>query len=310
MENSVPPNNRANGTRKLRSLEDEDAPIFEAGKTVNPFDTDTDRVDGNVPWVIEFRIANGFGMVQKQLTEQMIVGRGSGSGAPTIDLTPFRAAEKGVSRRHAIIMARKKFLSIRDLNSTNGTFLNGLRLMPDQDVPLEHGDKLRFGKLDVEVVFSVVPPDKMATADAVKTDVLTPLPGGSGKHILILENDQEVANVYQFVLQESGYRVTMVNDPTEAAAAYVKDTPDAVVMDLRIKRIPATSSDGLEVLRLLNDRSKRLGLNTPFIVASHENEADIQQRAKDAGAALFLPKPLRVDELVMRLGVLLKNEDK
>jgi CheY-like chemotaxis protein len=307
MDNLTPPNKRPNGTRKLRSLENDAAPFMEADSTVNPFDIDTDRIEGSVPWVIEFRIANGFGLVQKQLTEQMIVGRGSGSGAPTIDLTPFRAAERGVSRRHAIIMARKKFLSIRDLNSTNGTYLNGLRLMPDQDVPLEHGDKLRFGKLEVEVLFSVVPPDKMATADAVKTDLLSPLPGGSGKHILILENDQEVANVYEMMLKETGYQVTLVNEPTEAAAVYVRDTPDAVVMDLHIERA-TSSSDGLEVLRLLNDRSKRRNLNTPFIVVSHDKDADIQQRAKEAGASLFLPKPVRVDELAMRLGILLKDE--
>ena len=49
-----------------------------------------------------------------------------------------------VSRRHALVMDTPAGFVLRDLNSTNGTFLNGGKLDATER-PLKHGDRIRTG---------------------------------------------------------------------------------------------------------------------------------------------------------------------
>jgi len=73
--------------------------------------------------------------------------------APDLDLTPFGAQEKGVSRMHAIIRRNEESLLVIDLGSVNGTYLNGQRLTSDQPHVLRDGDEIRLGKLVLHVYF-------------------------------------------------------------------------------------------------------------------------------------------------------------
>ena len=72
---------------------------------------------------------------------------------PDLDLNPFGAIEKGVSRIHARIYRTDETLSIVDLGSSNGTHLNGQRLTPDQPRVLRDGDEIRLAKLVAHIYF-------------------------------------------------------------------------------------------------------------------------------------------------------------
>jgi hypothetical protein len=72
---------------------------------------------------------------------------------PDIDLTQDGGATHGVSRQHACIYQGSNGTYVEDINSTNGTFINGERLSPLQTYPLQHGDVLRLGKLELQVNF-------------------------------------------------------------------------------------------------------------------------------------------------------------
>lgn len=72
---------------------------------------------------------------------------------PSVDLTKYGGAEKGVSRRHATIVRRDGSLSIVDSGSHNGTYLNGQRLVAHQPRVLRDGDDLRLGFLVLRVKF-------------------------------------------------------------------------------------------------------------------------------------------------------------
>jgi pSer/pThr/pTyr-binding forkhead associated (FHA) protein len=80
-----------------------------------------------------------------------IVGRASepGDPQPDIALDPFGAQEKGVSRRHILINRTEGSISVMDLSSTNGTWLNGECLTPGTEYPLRGSDKLRLGRLEL-----------------------------------------------------------------------------------------------------------------------------------------------------------------
>lgn len=89
-------------------------------------------------------------------TKNLVVGRINKSNPtlqrPDIDLSQFNAEEKGVSRQHFAIN-RDALITVADLGSTNGTYLNGQRLFLNSDCPLSDGDDLRIGRLKARVIF-------------------------------------------------------------------------------------------------------------------------------------------------------------
>jgi pSer/pThr/pTyr-binding forkhead associated (FHA) protein len=80
---------------------------------------------------------------------QAIVGRGDpvSNFYPDLDLNPHGALDNGVGRRHLRLFVQAGQLMIEDLDSTNGTVLNGQKLAPRQPQPLRDGDQVIVGKL-------------------------------------------------------------------------------------------------------------------------------------------------------------------
>ena len=83
--------------------------------------------------------------------------RNNGELAVRIDKLPFVVGKKrdevdyiledrSASRLHARILEENGCIYLEDLNSTNGTFKNGLRMQPYEKRRLEKDDELRFGK--------------------------------------------------------------------------------------------------------------------------------------------------------------------
>jgi|GEM_PF-3137159 len=70
-----------------------------------------------------------------------------------IDLIPYGALDRGVSRRHCKIQLSENNLFVTDLQSTNGTFLAGVRLNPNESTVLRKGDELLLGRLAVQILF-------------------------------------------------------------------------------------------------------------------------------------------------------------
>lgn len=84
--------------------------------------------------------------------EEYLLGRHASISG--LDLTPFGALEKGVSRTHAALRRGDEMLFIVDLDSTNGTFLNEQPLAPHQPRVVRSGDQIRLGQLVLHVYFS------------------------------------------------------------------------------------------------------------------------------------------------------------
>ncbi len=90
-----------------------------------------------------------------QLDRPMIIGRSDRETGfeVDVDLTPFGAAEHGVSRQHVSLELVHKTVMITDLNSTNGTYLNEQRLLPQQRRVVRDSDEIRLGKMVLRVFF-------------------------------------------------------------------------------------------------------------------------------------------------------------
>ncbi len=94
-----------------------------------------------------------------RLTGTVGLGRSSDNQVQIPDST--------VSRYHAQIRCQGAHCQITDLNSLNGTFLNGEQLRPNVPYPLQPGDRLRLGPaitFSVEVGTTVEQPQKQPSA--------------------------------------------------------------------------------------------------------------------------------------------------
>jgi predicted component of type VI protein secretion system len=81
------------------------------------------------------------------------VGR-TGDRAVDIDLEGQEALERTwASRQHAVVTFDHGALSIEDLNSLNGTFVNRARLHPGQPRLLQSGDVVQIGTVQLRVVW-------------------------------------------------------------------------------------------------------------------------------------------------------------
>ena len=76
-----------------------------------------------------------------------LIGRGNRKQGvePEIDLG-IHPADRGVSTQHAVLRIHDSVLTITDLGSTNGTYLNGdNRLAEGEETPLVDGDRIHVG---------------------------------------------------------------------------------------------------------------------------------------------------------------------
>jgi hypothetical protein len=86
--------------------------------------------------------------------DEFILGRETeGVSETMVDLTDLDGLAMGVSRRHAMIRAVENGYVIVDLNSSNGTWLNGQILIPTQQYDLPSGAAVQLAHLKLVLIF-------------------------------------------------------------------------------------------------------------------------------------------------------------
>ena len=106
--------------------------------------------------LLEIHIQSTGTTIEEPCGMACVIGRAAGDSRPDIDLSPFGALELGVSRRHAMFTRRSATIMVQDLDSINGTYLNGERLVPKQARVLRNQDELTLGQLTLQVSFRKV----------------------------------------------------------------------------------------------------------------------------------------------------------
>lgn len=93
-------------------------------------------------------------VVRVDLIDQIVIGRRDPNSVevPELDLGPHAAYQLGISRRHAIIRRVDDHLEIQDLDSRNGTKVNGKPLLDEESVPLADGDDITIGRMTLRLL--------------------------------------------------------------------------------------------------------------------------------------------------------------
>lgn len=90
------------------------------------------------------------------IAPSLIIGRvGSTAGdiQPDVDLSPFDAKTKGVSRLHLRMVRKSSLIYVADMGSSNGSHLNGRRMYANAEQIIRSGDELLLGSLKIRVKF-------------------------------------------------------------------------------------------------------------------------------------------------------------
>jgi serine/threonine protein kinase len=84
---------------------------------------------------------------------EFTLGRLDGAARPDLDLSPYNALKQGVSRLHASVhIGDEKSVTLVDLGSTNGSWVNGIKVEPHIPVVLNNGDIIALGKLIMQAL--------------------------------------------------------------------------------------------------------------------------------------------------------------
>lgn len=112
--------------------------------------------------------------------------------------------------------------------------------------------------------------------------------------ILIVEDDQDVADMLTAYFDVQGYDVRSVNWGDEAVRACIENPPKLVILDIRLPDV-----DGFEVARRL--RRNRRTANIPIIFLTEKRGRTDRLQGLELGADDYITKPFDVQELRLRV---------
>lgn len=116
--------------------------------------------------------------------------------------------------------------------------------------------------------------------------------------ILIAEDDRELRQLFQHILLKNGYTVKGVSDGQEALNALEKDYYDLIISDIMMPNM-----DGYELVRSLRDA----GDSIPVLMVTAKDAFDDMRMGFLSGTDDYMIKPVNINELVLRVGALLRR---
>lgn len=126
---------------------------------------------------------------------------------------------------------------------------------------------------------------------------------GSGPRVLVVEDEEHLAEGIRFNLEEEGHRVCVVDDGPAALDKLVgasRDDFDLVILDVMLPGL-----DGFEVA----ERVRESGNHVPILMLTAKSQPEDTVRGLDVGADDYLPKPFELSVLLARIRGLLRRRD-
>lgn len=112
------------------------------------------------------------------------------------------------------------------------------------------------------------------------------------KLIQIIEDDEDIRDVIEFILQESEYEVNVASNAKEFKINLFNTLPDLIVMDVRLP-----DGNGLQLCRQLKQSIETRHIPV-IIISAH---ATAEEASKQAFADDFISKPFDLEELIKRI---------
>lgn len=119
--------------------------------------------------------------------------------------------------------------------------------------------------------------------------------------ILLVEDDRSISDLVRLHLVDNGHEVTQVWDGRDAMRIGQENTHDLIILDLTLPGV-----DGIDICR----RLRKDGVNCPLLMLTSRAEESDKVLGLESGADDYLTKPFSVRELIARVKVLLRRQER
>jgi len=123
---------------------------------------------------------------------------------------------------------------------------------------------------------------------------------GSGRKILIIEDENDVADLLSLNLRKAGFRVSTAADGANGLQKARDDRPDFIILDLMLPKM-----SGLEVCRVL--KGDTVTAHTPILMLTAKAEEIDRIVGLEFGADDYVTKPFSPREIVLRIRAILRR---
>lgn len=118
------------------------------------------------------------------------------------------------------------------------------------------------------------------------------------KKILVVDDEQSIATLLKYNLEQSGYSVTTAHDGEEGRDKAIEQSPDLIILDLMLP-----SMDGIEVCKELRQRK----INIPILMLTAKDDEFDKVLGLELGADDYMTKPFSPREVVARVKAILRR---
>ncbi len=123
---------------------------------------------------------------------------------------------------------------------------------------------------------------------------------GIQKRILIIDDDEEIRELLEFDVRSSGYFVDSAKDGLEGLNKALNNSYDLILLDVMMPKM-----NGFDVCR--NIRNAKLSI--PILMLTAKGTIEDKTSGFDCGADDYLVKPFDVQEVLLRIRVLLRRNE-
>ena len=116
--------------------------------------------------------------------------------------------------------------------------------------------------------------------------------------IIVVEDDYKLNGLIKKVLEKDLYLVDSVFNPNEALEKMTNTAYDLIISDIMMPHM-----DGFEFAKIIRQDNKEI----PILFITAKDDFEDKKRSYDIGVDDYMVKPIDINELVLRVGALLKR---
>jgi DNA-binding response OmpR family regulator len=114
-----------------------------------------------------------------------------------------------------------------------------------------------------------------------------------GQRVLVIEDQEDLAELYEHALRKEGYEVSKAYTGEEGVALFEDNGADAVVLDMTLPEM-----HGVQTLQTI----RNLNANVPVVVVTGETSDETRQQCERLGVQQYLAKPADYRDIMGALG--------
>ena len=122
-----------------------------------------------------------------------------------------------------------------------------------------------------------------------------------GKRILIVDDDEDITNLFQTFLEYDGYKVNAFTDPIDALYSFRKNVYDLVLLDLIMPKM-----NGMKLFQKLKNIDPTILFR--FITAANQEYVEHLKKNNPSIENIVIYKPIWLNELRSKVHSLLSNQ--